>query len=105
MISLAAIIHGAFSEGFDRLWIAHLLENFSLPPLGQFDEIVWFGIISAVTMPLTLAATELLRRRLDLADGRRVALTLIGVYAALIGSVLLFILADRFRAGVCLAYG
>ena len=96
LITVAAIIHGAFSEGFDRLWIAHLLENFSLPALGQFDDIVWFGIISAVSMPLTLAATELLRRRLDMADGPRVAYTLISVYALLIGSVLLFILADIF---------
>ncbi len=96
LITLAAIIHGAFSEGFDRLWIAHLLQNFSLPPLGQFDEILWFGIISAVSMPLTLAATEALRRRLDMSDNRRVALTLIAIYAALIFSVLLFILAEGF---------
>lgn len=96
LITVAAIIHGAFSEGFDRLWIAHLLEIFSLPPLGQFDEIMWFGIISAVSMPLTLAATELLRRRLNLTNGPQVAYTLIGVYALLIGSVLLFILADIF---------
>jgi len=96
LITLAAIIYGAFSEGFDRLWITHLLRNFSLPPLGQFDEIVWFGIISAVSMPLTLAATEGLRRRLDLADDRKVALTLIIVYAVLICSVLLFILGGTF---------
>ena len=96
LILLATVIHGAFSEGFDRLWTAHLLGNFTLPQLGPFDEILWFGIISAVSMPLTLAATEVLRRRLDLSDNRRVALTLIGVYAALIGSVLLFVLAERF---------
>ncbi len=96
LIMLATVIHGAFSEGFDRLWTAHLLDSFRLPALGQFDEIVWFGIISAVSMPLTLAATELLRRRLDMADGRRVAMTLIGVYVALIGSVLLFVLGESF---------
>ncbi len=96
LIMLATVIHGAFSEGFDRLWTAHLLDSFRLPALGQFDEIVWFGIISAVSMPLTLAATELLRRRLDMADGRRVAMTLIGVYVLLIGSVLLFVLGESF---------
>lgn len=96
LMMLAALIHGAFSEGFDRLWTAQLLENFSLPPLGQLDEVVWFGVISAVSMPLTLIATEVLRRRLDLSDSRRVAWTLITVYAALIGSVLLFSLGERF---------
>ncbi len=96
LIMLAAVIHGAFSEGFDRLWTAHLLENFSLPPLGQLDEIVWFGLISAVSMPVTLLATELLRRRLDFSDSRRVAWTLIMVYAGLICSVLLFSLGEGF---------
>ena len=96
LIMFAALIHGAFSEGFDRLWTAHLLENFSLPPLGQLDEVVWFGIISAVSMPFTLIATEVLRRRLDLSDSRRVAWILITVYAALICSVLLFSLGEGF---------
>ena len=90
LILLATVIHGAFSEGFDRLWVAHLLENFSLPPLGDLDEVVWFGIISAVSMPLSLLATELIRRRIDMADGRKVALTLAAVYAVMIVSVLLF---------------
>ncbi|MCY3796695.1 MAG: MFS transporter [Chloroflexi bacterium] len=96
LITIAAIIHGAFSEGFDRLWITHTLQNFSLPPLGQLDEIVWFGIISAVSMPLTLAVTEVLRRRLDMSDNKRVATTLIAVYAAMILSVLLFVLGESF---------
>ena len=100
LIMFAAMIHGAFSEGFDRLWTAHLLENFSLPPLAQLDEVVWFGVISAVSMPVTLIATEVLRRRLDLSDSRRVALTLIMVYAALIFSVLLFSLGERFAVVV-----
>ena len=96
LIMLATIIHGAFSEGFDRLSIAHILENFSLPPLGPINEIAWFGIISAVSMPLSLGATELIRRRLDLSDGRLVAKTLMLVYVLMIGSVLLFTLGESF---------
>ncbi len=96
LIMLATVIHGAFSEGFDRLSIAHILENFSLPPLGPINEIAWFGIISAVSMPLSLGATEVLRRRLDLADGRLVAKTLMLVYVVMIGSVLLFTLGESF---------
>ena len=37
-----------------------------------------------------------MRRRLDMSDNRRVALTLIAVYATLILSVLLFILGETF---------
>lgn len=95
LILLATVIHGAFSEGYDRLWTAHLLEQFDLPPLGDLDEIVWFGIISAVSMPLGLAATELLRRRLDLTNSRRVAAALTLVYGVMICSVLLFTLGEN----------
>ena len=96
LIMLATIIHGAFSEGFDRLSVAHILENYSLPPLGQINEIAWFGIISAVSMPLSIGATEVLRRRLDFSDGRRVAKTLMLVYVVMIASVLLFTLGESF---------
>ena len=95
VILLATVIHGAFSEGFDRLWTAHLLAQFDLPPLGELNEIVWFGIISAVSMPLTLGVTELVRRRLDIADSRQVALTLMLIYAVMICSVLLFTLGEH----------
>ncbi|MCY3779132.1 MAG: MFS transporter [Chloroflexi bacterium] len=96
LIVIATVIHGAFSEGFDRLSTAHILESYRLPPLGQLNEIVWFGIISAVSMPLTLGATEVLRRRLDLTDGRVVALTLAVVYIVMIGGVLVFTMGDSF---------
>ncbi len=96
LILLATVFHGAFSEGFDRLWTAHLLASYTFPPLGELDQIVWFGIISAVSMPLCLAATEFLRRRLDFADGRPVAAALITVYIIMIGSVLLFVYGGSF---------
>ncbi len=95
LIMAATLIHGAFSEGYDRLWTAHLLAQFELPPLGPLNEVVWFGIISAVSMPLSLVATELLRRRLDLSDSRLVALALMAVYGLMIGSVLLFTLGQQ----------
>ena len=100
LLLLATICHGAFSEGFDRLWTAHLLGSFQFPPLGEMDQIVWFGIISAVSMPLTLAATEVIRRRLDFERGGLVASALIAVYAILIGGVLLFAHGRSFGAAL-----
>lgn len=96
LIMLATVVHGAFSEGFDRLWTAHLLAGFELPPLGQMREIVWFGIISAVSLPLSIGATEIIRRRIDLMNRRLVAATLTAVYLMLIGSVFLFTLGESF---------
>lgn len=97
IILLITVIYGAFTEGFDRLWTTHILTNFTLPSLGQFSEIVWFGIISAVFMPITLLATELVRRKVDLADSHAVARVLSVVYSVLIFSVLLFTLSQSFE--------
>lgn len=96
LILAATIIHGAFSEGFDRLWTAHLLESFALPALGQLQEIVWFGIISAVGMPLSILALEYMRRRVDISSDRTVALALGLVYLIMIVGVLLFTLGASF---------
>lgn len=52
-----------FSEGVDRLWAAHILENFTLPPLGELEPVVWFGIINAGGMALSIATTEVAQRR------------------------------------------
>ncbi|MCP4544753.1 MAG: MFS transporter [Chloroflexi bacterium] len=60
------LFFGLYSEGFDRLWTAHLLENFAVPPwIGALDPVVWFGIIQAVLSLICLAATEITRRRVD----------------------------------------
>ncbi len=60
------LFFGLYSEGFDRLWTAHLLENFLVPPrLDALDPVIWFGVIRAVLLLICLAATEVARRRVD----------------------------------------
>src|SRR5579863_3413870 len=64
-ILLIALFYGLYSEGFDRLWTAHILADFTLPVLWQLKPVVWFGIISVAGTLLTLAASEVVRRRVD----------------------------------------
>ena len=42
---LLAAFMGMASEGFDRLWTVHILDDFGLPALGGLDPVTWFGII------------------------------------------------------------
>lgn len=95
-ILLIAVIYGAFTEGYDRLWTAHILAEFTLPSLGALDEIVWFAIIRLVSMPITLIATEIVRRRVDMSNSRTIAQILSVVYTSMIASVLLFALGGQF---------
>lgn len=47
------LFFGLYSEGFDRLWQAFMLEKFQFP---TFPPLVWFGLITAVGMLSTAAA-------------------------------------------------
>jgi DHA3 family tetracycline resistance protein-like MFS transporter len=60
-----SLFYGLYSEGFDRLWTPHLLENVHAPWLEGVPPVVWFGSIEAVMMIFSLAATEVTRRRVD----------------------------------------
>ncbi len=91
-----AAFFGMSSEGFDRLWTAHILTDYHLPALGQLDPVVWFGVIRASTLLLSIAATDIVRRRLDTRDHRAVTRTLFITNTALIASIVVFGLAGNF---------
>ena len=60
------LFYGLYSEGFDRLWTAHVLENAMLPWLQSADPVVWMGIVRGLGLVVCLAATEVTRRRVDI---------------------------------------
>ena len=99
-ILLIALFYGLYSEGFDRLWTAHFLTNFTFPTLGQFKPVVWFGIISVVGTLLTLGATEVVRRWIDIAHHRILIRVLFVLNALGVVSLLIFALAGNFYLAV-----
>jgi DHA3 family tetracycline resistance protein-like MFS transporter len=99
-ILLIALFYGLYSEGFDRLWTAHFLTNFTFPPLGQFKPVVWFGIISVVGTLLTLGATEVVRRWIDIAHHRILIRVLFVLNTLGVVSILIFALAGNFYLAI-----
>jgi DHA3 family tetracycline resistance protein-like MFS transporter len=67
MLTMLAIAFfgGLYSEGLDRLWTAHMLENYTIPWLDVLKPVVWFGLIRGLDVLGGIAATEIVRRRLD----------------------------------------
>ncbi|MFN8496605.1 MAG: MFS transporter [Anaerolineae bacterium] len=61
----SSVLSGVSSEGFDRLWEALLLTDFTFPAIGHFQPVVWFGILSAAGSVLSLVVVEANRRRLE----------------------------------------
>ncbi len=56
------LVAGLYSEGYDRLWTPHLLQNFTFPSLLGLEAVVWFGVIRAGSSVMGIAANELARR-------------------------------------------
>jgi MFS transporter, DHA3 family, tetracycline resistance protein len=65
VVLLISAVWGISSEGYDRLWEAHLLNNITFPVLGDLQPVVWFGVISIIGSLLSLVVTEANRRRLE----------------------------------------
>ncbi len=98
-----ALIGGLASEGLDRLWEAHLLDNYEIPLLGNLKPIYWFALINATAMLLTLVVTEIIRRRNDDLAHRKAILILIVLNSVMVAGLFVFGLANTWSVAV-LAY-
>jgi DHA3 family tetracycline resistance protein-like MFS transporter len=94
---------GLSSEGYDRLWTPHILQSFSFPALGGLSAETWFGIMRLGSIVLTLAATEVARRRLETTRTEDTARLLQAIYGAMVAGILLLAMTDNILLAI-LAY-
>jgi DHA3 family tetracycline resistance protein-like MFS transporter len=95
-ILLIGLFYGLYSEAYDRMWVKLLLDNFTLPALGKLDPIVWFGLINAAGMLMSVAVTEVVRQRLDTTSHRSIARILMAITAVLVAGLFGYALAGSF---------
>jgi len=86
------LFYGLYSEGFDRLWVKHLLDTFELPILFGSNQVAFFAGLRMASMILTILAVRFVETRVDstspLAIGRAV-LVITGIISiALLGFAL-----------------
>jgi DHA3 family tetracycline resistance protein-like MFS transporter len=91
-----AALHGASTEGFDRLADFHMLKDVGLPTIGNLDPIVWYALIDGVALVLGIAGIVVVKRRTHLNGHAHVARILRWIDLALIASVVAFGLAGAF---------
>lgn len=95
-ILAVALFFGMSSEGFDRLNVAHFVTDYTMPGLGPFKPVVWFGVMTVGAMLLGLAGTEAVRRRLDTSDRTAMARWLLVLNALMTACIVVFGLAGNF---------
>lgn len=97
------LIYGLYSEGFDRLWTKHILDQFAFPLAGQFQPVIWLGVMRAIGMILSVGAAELVQRNVHTEQHVAVARVSWAISAVLVLSLLGFALANALWLAV-LAY-
>lgn len=93
---LISLLTGLYSEGFDRLWTLHLLENVTLPGIGNLNEVVWIGLINAGALVMNILAVEGIRRRLERTGRLEKVWVLLMLNGLLVLAIVVFALAGEW---------
>ena len=94
------LIYGLYSEGYDRLWTKHILDQFTFPMADRFQPVFWFGLIRAVGMILSIGAAELVQRKVRTEQHASVGRASWAISAVLVISLLGFALAKTLLVAV-----
>ena len=109
-IVFIGLFYGIYSEGFDRLWVKHLLDTFELPVIFGNNEVAFFSVLRIAGTILTIIAVRFVEKRVDstspLAIGRAVLIVTAGISLAMFGfalsqifllSLILYLIIDALR--------
>jgi len=96
VIMAISLVVGLYSEGYDRLWTPHLLENFTFPVLFGLQPIVWFGVIRAGSSLFSIVATEAARRQHITEAGGRIVTLMMALNGAMLLALILLAWAGNF---------
>ena len=94
------VVFGLSSEGVDRLYQVHFLKDVGLPDFAGLSPVLWFGLISGGASVLGIAATWVVRRRLDLENHSHVSRLLFAFTAAQALAVAGFALAANLYLAI-----
>jgi MFS transporter, DHA3 family, tetracycline resistance protein len=100
LIIAVAVLHGASTEGFDRLSDFHLLRDIGLPEIGGLDRIAWFGVLDGVALVAGLIAVTAVKRWIHLEGHAHVAKVLAAIDVGLVLAVVVFGLTGTFWLAV-----
>ena len=90
------LFYGLYSEGFDRLWVKHLLDTFELPILFGNNEVAFFSVLRATGTLLTIFVMRTVERRLDTSQPRAIGRLMFFVTGSISVSLIGFALSPVF---------
>ncbi|MEZ4669434.1 MAG: MFS transporter [Anaerolineae bacterium] len=94
------LFFGLYSEGYDRLGDAHLLQSFALPDFGPLQPVAWIGLIGIIGGLLSAGAGRIMEKRIDMTRSRSLGRTSFGLSTVMTFSLMAFALAGNFYVAV-----
>ena len=93
-------IYGLYSEGWDRLWVKYLVDNFTLPGLFGMNEVAFFGVLRGAGMLLSIVVTNRVEKNLDASHAPSIAKGMLWLTGLLAVGIFLFALAPSLAVAV-----
>jgi len=100
LIVAIVFLRGMSDEGFDRLWEAHLLVDVGVPEFAGLDAVLWFGVLNAGALLLSIVVAQPLVTRFERLGLSAMAKTLLVLEVAVVGGMLVFAFAGAFAVAV-----
>jgi DHA3 family tetracycline resistance protein-like MFS transporter len=101
-ILAVGLFFGLYSEGWDRLWQAHLIRNIGLPDI--MPAITWFSLLSIGGVILDMLLIETLQRRMDMNDGRKLSRLFFALTLLMVISIIGYGLSSDLLTAIVLMY-
>jgi MFS transporter, DHA3 family, tetracycline resistance protein len=95
------LIYGLYSEGWDRLWVKYLVDNFTLPSILGMNEVAFFGFLRAGGMLLSILATRQVEKRLDANHAPSIARAMLWITVLLSAAIFTFAFSPALAVSIC----
>lgn len=89
-ILAVGLFYGLFSEAWDRLWQAHLLETFNIGAFTWVTPVVFVAGLRLLSIALSVTVTEYLRRRLDTSNVRHITANMFAMTCVMVVGLIVY---------------
>ena len=90
------LFYGIYSEGFDRLWVKHLLDTFELPILFGDNQVAFFAALRVAGTVFTIGAVRFVEKRVDTSSSIAIGRAMLIVTGLISISLIGFALSHLF---------
>ncbi len=94
------LLYGLYSEGFDRLWVKHIIDTFDVPIIFGQTEVAFFGLLRAGSMILSILATHFVEKRVNTASPLAIGRATLGITFGISAGLISFALSPIFTVTI-----